>query len=682
MDPDAITDLHCLNQIPDMRKFIITVIATLCLGAAMAQNPVSDALLLRNHFNASNNSLKRNDSVAGILKNYVVKESQSEAEDVFGEFNKDDEGTDHNPFIEISGSAQASMALKNLFTKGVGAISGVDVTTIADGLAKFIVQRVKQELTVAFFQDFKEKLEEPKYADLRKLFPQTATLLQTIDKNIYQFSQYMQALRENFIKDLNNLFTTFPQVINQPRYNKIFDDLKIQYLREILSCGLYITGSLRNGTNPGVMIENFPIDQDVPFDRATDQNLNGILKTIRLFSMSLRSPEANDNHYWISADSVWKMVKDPVALKIYMGLIYQGAKQDSIRFSDGKTLAGYLESIAPKVAEIEKYGQFVIDLIQRVQTLQQYVKELDGKPRADRTTTDYYNLFQNVVNVLKAGEDFIGIDSLRNKATAVYQKFIKATDNINNLYLDISRKNYSAAIFDLVALYNDLLKPAYEKMNGTVMSAVNGKEEPVALYPSFSEQLIKYGNFIATVAEAENSDDVAKAIDAVALPVGSASVKKHARFNIALNAYAGPFIGKQKMASDNEEVSATGIFSPVGIAFSKGFNVSQKKDRYMSVSLFVSLIDIGALTTFRFNKPNDTLGSNVQVKLGQIVAPGANLVIGVPRWPISLGFGGHFLPLLSKVEQDAITLADKKRFRWQAFLAVDIPILNFYNKSR
>ena len=184
---------------------------------------------------------------------------------------------------------------------------------------------------------------------------------------------------------------------------------------------------------------------------------------------------------------------------------------------------------------------------------------------------------------------------------------------------------------------------------------------------------------MALVAEAKSSDEVKGAIEAVALPVGSASIKKHAITNVALGAYVGPFLGSQKLASDRKSKIATGIFSPVGFSLSTSLGSAVLPG---SLNLFFSVIDVGALTTFRFSNPTDTLSGDVKVKLSQIVAPGVHLAYGFPKWPLSIGVGHHWMPLLSKIERSQATLFDSKGRRWQLFVAVDIPLLNFYNKER
>ena len=78
---------------------------------------------------------------------------------------------------------------------------------------------------------------------------------------------------------------------------------------------------------------------------------------------------------------------------------------------------------------------------------------------------------------------------------------------------------------------------------------------------------------MATVAEAKNSDEVAQAIEAAALPVGSYRIKRSASFDVSLNAYVGPFWGKETITKgrnmvDEPKQTVRGLTSPVGVAVS------------------------------------------------------------------------------------------------------------------
>jgi hypothetical protein len=429
------------------------------------------------------------------------------------------------------------------------------------------------------------------------------------------------------------------------------------YLRELLTYGLYITKSLRRSVHPGIMIEEFPI-KAVAVNN-TFKDVNAVLQVAQVFSTSFKNT-TSEKKYWVESEQLKQLVNDPVAFKIYLGLVYEKAR--NISFSNGTSLQQIMKAQATNLAG---FYSFVLSFFDRIEDVKEAVNDLADKSKADRTKEEYAHFFQATLSLLSGNEVMRQFPAFPLSVGGRYASFVSLADNTAHLYLDINSKNYSAGVFRVVNIYDVLFQRDSTSITNT--------------YASFRKQLIKYGTFLAMVAEANSSDEVKGAIEAVALPVGSASIKKHSVTNVALGAYVGPFVGAQKLASDRKSKIATGIFSPVGVSISTSLGRDKKPG---SLSLFFSAIDVGALTTFRFSNPDDTLSGDVKVKLSQIVAPGVHLAFGVPRWPLSIGVGHHWMPLLSKLERSEATLYDSKGKRWQLFIAVDIPLLNFYNKER
>jgi hypothetical protein len=198
------------------------------------------------------------------------------------------------------------------------------------------------------------------------------------------------------------------------------------------------------------------------------------------------------------------------------------------------------------------------------------------------------------------------------------------------------------------------------------------------------EALYKYGSFMAAVVQAKNSDDVAEAIEAAALPTGSARIKRESRFNVALNAYCGIYAGWEEIKGldlpfcpekSDRRWNSYGISAPIGISVSGRLG----KKHGTSVSLFASLVDIGALAAFRF--VNDSTETVPNIELKDIVSPGIFLSIGIPRSPISINVGYQAGPLLRKVSADANTYKESYS-RISISICVDLPLLNFYTSPR
>ncbi len=76
-------------------------------------------------------------------------------------------------------------------------------TTFLLGLTDILEGRTKMELNIAFFRELQKAINNSE--EMRYLFPTTEKVLLQIDNDIYQFKAFWEALRESFIKDLDNL---------------------------------------------------------------------------------------------------------------------------------------------------------------------------------------------------------------------------------------------------------------------------------------------------------------------------------------------------------------------------------------------------------------------------------------------------------------------------------------------
>jgi hypothetical protein len=115
-----------------------------------------------------------------------------------------------------------------------------------------------------------------------------------------------------------------------------------------------------------------------------------------------------------------------------------------------------------------------------------------------------------------------------------------------------------------------------------------------------------------------------------------------------------------------------------------------KEDGHWSYSVFVSFIDIGTIAAFRFQ--NDTVAQVPTIQLQDIFSPGLFFSAGIPKCPLSVNLGAQVGPNLRKIysTEDSETgelvyqnqYQNNVYWRFSISLVVDIPIFNFYTKSR
>ena len=206
----------------------------------------------------------------------------------------------------------------------------------------------------------------------------------------------------------------------------------------------------------------------------------------------------------------------------------------------------------------------------------------------------------------------------------------------------------------------------------------------------FIEKLKPYALFMANMVEAKSEGEVKAALENVILPVGSSSIKKNSLGNISVQTYLGAYLA----LNDNDtKVSAWsdrfGVIAPIGISWTPAFWSFGKGG---SISLFGSLLDLGAIVDYKLKKdsvPNSS-GNNIsvidktyKVELGHIFSPGAYVVYGFfGNLPLSFGMGAQYGPGLSKIEDENSTVLKNPSLRWNVFFAVDMPFFTLKNKNR
>ena len=569
-----------------------------------------------------------------------------------------------NPFTQSFFSSRTPHNSITGIKSLISSAGNLDVSNIADGFAKFLVKRTKEELSISFFSKFYDLLKKDEYKDAQLLFPQTFTILNVIGKEIYNYQAYINSLREVFEKDLNGLLDHLPQVINDGRYNFFFTthpELKATCLS-----ATYIGKQLLGKQHPGKIIADY---NTFLLDSVPDVKAG--VQTLQLFSESLRS--SGTDHYWINPDSLDLLTKDPVTLKLYFGLLYQKAKTLKIKFLSADLSTIFAENLLPAATSINNYNGFIKGFITQANTVSQSIKNITRKEKDKISFTDYYDFYNSSLDLIEYAGQVGELPGVKQKInTEKLPLYIKVVRVGGNAALDISRRNYGSAVINISGLYN------FAFPTGDVnLKKSQSNTEAVKTF------LLKYGLFLSEVVQAENSDDVTKAIEASALPSGSSRIKRETAFNVSLNGYAGLFVGNEIIKDVDKsqpfkKINSYGVIAPIGVAISTGY-------KHWSFSAFISLVDLGTVAAYRFK--DDTTAQIPDIKLKNIFSPGIFFSIGIPKSPLSFNLGTQLGPNLRKIDNNNSSQPSEdgsNRIYWRvsASLCVDIPVLNFYSTSK
>jgi hypothetical protein len=400
---------------------------------------------------------------------------------------------------------------------------------------------------------------------------------------------------------------------------------------------------------------------------------------VNIISYSLKSNQTG-NQYLTSAEFS-ALFTDPALWQLYTGLLYQQVK--NANNGAGLTIAG--KNVASLFTTLNLGGlrTYITNLMSQGANLQTAYNQLRTdklNAKAD-LTADYIAVFSAVTSMLQSATTTTLIDPAFVCPPTV-TNVVNLTSSVLEIAHDIQVKNYNAVVVGTLKFISDAAQDVLPNDQGL---------------QDFCSALVKYGSFAANVVLAKDADDVKQAINSFALPAGSASIKKNSYFNVSLNAYVGfgwglknnpkvsSYTTKSSTGADSTVAltghPSIGVYAPVGFDLSWGHVFGDKNP--CSISLFVSVIDVGALVGYRFITDTGQLSNSFKVSLSNILAPGANLAIGLPNMPLTIGGGLQWVPTLQRDPQsNTLYNINYSGVRWQVFLALDLPLLNLHTSSK
>ncbi|MES2063596.1 MAG: hypothetical protein V4456_16835 [Bacteroidota bacterium] len=668
----------------NLRKTLTLLLAIIWIFPALAQTKTGDlsiylqvtALLENSH----GDTVKVNADILNALSNLLGTDSAAAAQKL-----------QSNPFLKdkviITGAKSYLVHGSGAFTiASPGLLLGLDVTNFANGLATLMIDRAKQELTLAFFnrlQTFSKK-----YPEFQVLFPKTYDYLRNLLTNAYP--QMLPALRNSFYEDLQQVTYNLEAVLELKRYQELMDrfpeiSMAIQTLKLI--------HKLEKGTDPAQLIADIDTELEKIEGRGSFKNASSTFKNTiagvhfaAIFSASLRDNDTR--HVWINLTQAENILTNELSTRVYMALLYEAVKVKKIDFylnGKPKSLAKLMEQQKDQILLFQTKLKQFIDQAGKIQTSFDVLK-----PPGSRTSENYIAFMRNSLegidfafSIVKLFDDRLQpddyMDIIRKSAgmyRAIYEKqYTKAINDGLDVISSIAvMTNYDKR----KVAANDPAKDAYELASKQLNDFIT-KVRPFAL-------------FIANIVEAKDEQDITAALNNAVLPVGSSSIKKNTIHNLTIQSYLGAYFSTYNQRPDaiRSWSDKVGIYGPVGLAYTPGI-FSWKK--LGSLSIFASVFDLGAIIDYKLKEePSTTTSTNsgtnslqnksYSVNLGQIFSPGAHLVYGFfGNLPLAVGAGFQYGPGLTKIDAAGTTNVINPCWRFNMFLTVDLPLFNIFNKS-
>jgi hypothetical protein len=675
-----------------MKTCLIYSILLLISLPVASQNAWQDAVKLNEFFEfdpvrfraeVDNSTEVDEEKIMAIVSKYCVDAVVEDEQGKMVDLTKCFEG---NPFISLRQYAMSDFSNRlaplvltenknEAGSRGGGGLSGGNfITNLADGLAIFLVKRTKEELNATFFDGLRKAMEkEPTY---RSLFPATYDLLYVIGNEIYNYNAYIETLREGFIADLKAL------PLNVRQYSQSNDFIKKMEYRIALEDLLGTSQMIFDGEAPmdilGFLSSSASMQDSLrwgdisqPKTRQAMQDVAMSLRSLHLLAKSLSTSSGE----WVNSDQVSDGMRDISHVYLYLGLLWQQGVD--LQFSNGMDFRGSLGKMATMTQTPIALRNYLVSMAQTGKILQQSFKDLTSKADTASILNDEYFRFAGLLfDLLEQTRNFrqqimlpdwkvvdgkpvslIAVPKISTPVDTLEQRVYTILEQLFNLEFNIRQQRYTLAVTNLTRFLEEVLNNEDFK---------------------YKQKFLKHVNFMANVAEARDSREVAAAIELFALPPGSSRLKKQSPVSVSLNSYGGIAYGWENdmneqvdAAIDDKNVLST--YAPLGVDLNFGLGEGG------SLSFYTQVVDVGAIFAYRFSNQTEQIP---ELKFQNIVAPGFYGIYGFPNnIPVSVGIGAQLGPNLRKIDEElGLDVQTTNAWRFGFILSVDIPITHFYTR--
>ena len=586
---------------------------------------------------------------------------------------------------------------------------GIGASAMIDELAKIIADRFREELTLAFLDNFRQKLKAD--SSLSELFPNAKRVLLYDDP--FSYDSWLASFRTALDTDVKELPEHLPALLKGiseikgialDQDQKDFINAAIEVYEQVLP---FVKSPEDSYKNTVQLLDHLSI-------KFKDTSKLGGLKLLAPLVKELRNAGQTD---WATSALI-KKLEDLKNLKVFIGFTIEKYKNElkNATITVGKkdvNVYDWAHADPAKDASVElttssvqsssALTKLVRDISRSVQIIQKDVTDLENKKLDGETI-----VYTDFAPLLTSGFDLISL--LTSDTTMkIVSGEMKLPESLTNV-----TKSINAVVPFLVSANESIASENYAQVLLTTMKVLETWIPDSILENNvFLKDFLKYGNLAVNLATATTPEAFASALEAAMLPAQSYRLKRNSFFSFSVNAYAGVFGGIESLRNveaQNRQEWMGGFTAPIGIGANWGLTqknqskfsktpaktivnngiIAVERRRYFtghSLSLYASIIDIGAVVAFRL-KDDESPTAKVQWK--NVLSPGLYVIWGIGNTPLALNIGAQYGPELRSVTAtDEATaeagvpelVVDSKAWRFGAALTVDIPLFNLYSKS-
>ena len=543
--------------------------------------------------------------------------------------------------IEAADSIGDSEKADFLQLEGTALSVGVKESEVVSGLTQFLIKRANQEIRMAFVDRFEEWACPNKERWQNRVFPTTCQVLASKD-----FRLHKAVLRDMHValrQDLKSAPRTVPAAA-----------IRNQQYREDSIVSAYYVGAfatlLMDGRRPlGALAAILEQDSDVLTERSKESLIADVLawaddedKSLSVASVLYRLslvasmlPQADgEEPGWPRNDK--NSCQDYEALFVKALIVNVNGWRDDLEVGLAQDNWEQREKL---INHVRKLTESIHEAIMKADRLYYSLQpSADFNGTSLPTPPQYAYVIDHTLEVIEVWLDFAQFAEMFGKSSP--ENVRRDVEIMRSMIQNIIGRDYTSAVADVYRLANE-----HEKDSIAIDRAV-----------------IRYASFITALAQAEDGEQAAQVIGNYAAPVASYRAKREGNgWYMQLNAYLGGSLACEKA---DEIGVATGGFAPIGIEFGRPTTKG-------SVGGLIQILDLGTPISYRLSGLS-SVDQQPELGIRQVISPGAHIVFGIPKVPLTVGAGFNFAPDLRRVSDMEDEF--KNAYRVAVFLGIDIPL--------
>lgn len=550
-------------------------------------------------------------------------------------------------------------------------------TRIIDGTSQYLVDRVKEELLLAFFDQFLTKIDSS--TELKALLPDTYFLLKSND--LFHIPSMGEVWMTAFQNDLKTVPAHFQEMVfTHPDYAAAIKDNDAVQIFGITALALQYASE-----------DSTPLQV---LDRIYDENQyadSGLINSIGLASLLRKNLGIGEEYETIDKLDFMNLMKYSNAADYFTALVYH---QDQELFNTlqitqklQNETPKFINKVAQLYSSVEKIQSFKADSLSSG-----FIIEQDSIEQHNHKVLKYVDAILEFVDFSMQLVYFK--DENQYFQSDYYTKIRPISEHTLIIFDAANKEEYGqmvlSSMYVLGALVEGRIQHLEKQKTQLVSKKIDGEtlskrqkriDKEIQTLEIVVKDFMFYAGFMIDVIDAESSLAIKGIIEKYATPVGSYRSNRERRASVSISAYPGFYTGYERIVSEQQWAGVTGITAPIGFAINFGNKYAGRKRDAHALGLFLPVVDIAAPFSYRWKSDTANEGFPDDIRLHQIFSPGAYAVWGVANLPISFKLGAQYTPELRTI---TVATNDLQKNTWRVGLSatIDIPIFFLFRSKQ